>query len=114
MLNKADMAEDHAAITLLRNGHERVVLGSAKTGEGLEGLRDLVLEAVRGEQRPLTLSVPAGDGKALSFLERFADVIDRRFEDGRAILDVLIAPRALEHLHNIARDIRHDPLRKSG
>ncbi len=114
MLNKADIAEDHAAITLLRNGHERVVLGSAKTGEGLEGLRDLVLEAVRGEQKPLTLSVPAGDGKALSFLERFAEVIDRRFEEGRAILDVLIAPRALEHLHNIARDIRHDPLRKSG
>jgi hypothetical protein len=70
-------------------------------------LRDTVEARMRGEQRRLTLSISAKDGKALGFVERFADILDRRFDNGRAILDVQIPPRALEHLHTLARDIRH-------
>jgi hypothetical protein len=46
--------------------------------------------------------------RALHFLERFAEVVDRWFEDGRAIFDVLIAPRALNHLHGMVADVRHE------
>jgi hypothetical protein len=62
---------------------------------------------MRGEQRRIVLSLPAHDGRALGFLERFAEIYDRQFEDGRAVLDVSIAPRALDHLHSIAADVRH-------
>ena len=54
-----------------------------------------------------TLSLPARDGRALHFLEQFAEIIERRYEDGRAILEVCIAPRALQHLHGLAADVRH-------
>ena len=107
LLNKADAIEDEAALTLLRGAHPEAMLISAKTGDGLERLSMAVDERMRGERERLTLSVPAHDGKALGFLERFAEILDRRFEDGRAIVDVAIAPRALEHLHSIAADIRH-------
>jgi hypothetical protein len=62
---------------------------------------------MRGEARRMTLSVPVHDGRALGFLERFAEILERRFEDDRAIFEVAIAPRALEHLHTIAADVRH-------
>jgi len=107
LLNKSDAVSDLAVLTLLQSQHAGAVLISARTGRGLERLREEVAARMRGEPREFTLAVPAHVGKALSFLERFAEVRDRRFEDGRAILDVAIAPRALEHLHSIAADIRH-------
>jgi GTPase len=107
LLNKADVVQDEAALTILRRNHPDALLVSAQTGQGLTELQIEVDRRMRGEQRQITLSLPAHDGKALSFLERFAEVLDRRYADGRAILDVSIAPRALDHLHSIAADVRH-------
>ena len=88
LLNKADAVQDAATLAILRRNHPEALLVSAKTGQGLTELQLEVDRRMRGEQRRLTLSVPAHDGKALGFLERFAEVLARRFEDGRAILDV--------------------------
>ncbi len=107
LLNKADAVADHAALTVLRQRFPDALLVSARTGAGLEQLTAEVDRRMRGEQRRMTLSVPAHDGRALAFLESFADVFERRFADGRAVLDVAIAPRALEHLHRLAADVRH-------
>ncbi len=107
VLNKADRIEDEASLAILRNAHPDSILLSARTGQGLARLGERVEACMRGEQRQVTLSVPVHDGKALGFLERYADVRNTRYEDGRAILDVAIAPRALDHLHTIAADIRH-------
>ena len=107
LLNKADAIEDHAVLALLRGTHPDALLISARMGQELESVAAAVDERMRGEQQPVTLSIPAQDGRALGFLERFAEVFNRRYEDGRAILEVAIAPRALDHLHSIAPDVRH-------
>jgi GTP-binding protein HflX len=107
LLNKADAVEAEANLTLLNAAHPEALAISARTGQGLKRLADEVDQRMRGQQQHLTLSVPAHDGKALGFLERFADILDRRFENGRTIIDVAIAPRALQHLHTIAADVRH-------
>ncbi len=110
VLNKMDAVGDPSLAAVLRQAHPEALSLSARTGEGLEALRAEVERRMRGEQRRITLSLPAHDGRALGFLERFADVLTRSFEDGRAILEVEIAPRALDHLHSIAADVRHAPL----
>ena len=107
LLNKADAITDQSILTVLQQNLPDALLISAKAGDGLDLLRSVVDARVQGDQRRLTLSISDRDGKALSFLERFADILDRQFEDGRAILDVRIPPRALEHLHTIAKDVRH-------
>lgn len=107
LLNKIDAMPDPALLPVLRIAEPAALAISARTGEGLDRLLAAVMEQLRGEQRDMTLSVPLGDGKALDFLERFADVVERRFEDSRAVFDVRISPRVLDHLHTIARDIRH-------
>ena len=107
LFNKIDAVQDDAAFMLLCGAHPDALLVSARNGRGLERIREEVDRRMRGEQQRITLSVPAHNGKALSFLERFAEVFTRDYVDGRAILDVAIAPRALAHLHSIAADIRH-------
>ncbi len=107
LLNKADAITDSSILTIVQQNCPDARLISARTGAGLDELRDAVDERMRGNQRRLTLSISARDGKALAFLERFADILDRQFDDGRAILDVSIPPRALEHLHGMVKDVRH-------
>jgi GTP-binding protein HflX len=107
LLNKADAITDQSIVTIARQTQPDALLISARTGQGLETLRDAVDTRMQGNQRRLTLSISARNGKALNFLERFADILDRQFDDGRTILDVRIPPRALEHLHTLAKDVRH-------
>ncbi len=107
LLNKIDVVEDRAALTVLRKKYPDALAVAARTGAGLAELQAAVAGRMRGEQRRTTLSMPAHDGRALAFLERFAEVLERRFADGRVILDVAIAPRVLDHLHTIAADVRH-------
>ena len=107
LLNKADTV-DEASLAMLRHKHPDGLLISAKTGAGLDFLADAVEDRIRGEQILMNLSIPAADGKALDFVERFADVVERRYDGERAELQVNIAPRVLDQLHAIARDVRHD------
>ncbi|MEW6251963.1 MAG: GTPase HflX [Planctomycetota bacterium] len=107
LLNKIDAVTDPSLLPVLRKEHPNALLISARTGAGFADVRDAVLARMRGEQQRMTLSIPVHDGRALGFLERFGDVFDRRYTDGRVILDVALAPRALEHLHSIAADVRH-------
>ncbi len=107
VLNKADAVKDEALVTILRGRYPDALLVSAKTGMGLDAVAAVVDERMHGERRHITLSVPATDGKALSFLGRFADIKETRFEEGRTILDLTITPRALDQLHAMSSDIRH-------
>jgi len=107
LLNKADALAEEAQLTVLLRHYPDALAISAKTGQGLDRVREAVDGRTRADARRMTLSVPLHDGRALGFLERFAEILERRFEDDRAILDVAIAPRALEHLHTIAADVRH-------
>jgi len=107
LLNKADALADEALLTVLLRHYPDALPISAKTGQGLDRVREAVNGRTRADARRMTLSLPAHDGRALGFLERFAEILERRFEDDRAIFEVAIAPRALEHLHTIAADVRH-------
>ncbi|HRT41790.1 MAG TPA: GTPase HflX, partial [Phycisphaerae bacterium] len=106
VLNKIDVAADTGMLTVLREKYPEATLISARTAAGLPELQSAVEQAMRGEQRRMRLSLPASDGRALNFLEQFAEVFDRRYDDGRAILDVEIAPRVLDRLHGIACDVQ--------
>lgn len=106
VLNKTDAIEDEAAFTVLRAAHPAALPISARSGAGLPELRDAVAQLLAGEQQRLRLSVALHDGRALGLLKRFAEVLETRFEDSRAVLDVRIAPRVLNQLHALGADVR--------
>ena len=107
LLNKIDAVADGSLLTVLRGKHPDALLISARQGQGLDKLTATIELAMSGEQQRMTLSLPASEGRGLQFLEQFAEIVERRFEDGRAVLDVLIAPRVLNHLHRMTTDVRH-------
>lgn len=107
VLNKADAVTDEAALPLLRREFPEALTISARSGAGLDALRDAVDARLQGERRRMKLSVPLRDGRALGFLERFAEILERTFEDSRVILEVNISPRVLDHVHGLGADIRH-------
>lgn len=106
LLNKIDRVRDEALLPVLRHKYDGAIFLSALSGAGLAELVETVGKRLRGEQATMTLSLPAKEGKALAFLDRFAEVNNIIYEDGRAILDVLISQRALSHLHTLAADVR--------
>ena len=113
VLNKTDAVEDEGLVTVLRQQHPQAVAISARTGAGLDELTTAVTQHLRGFQQELRLSVSAGDGRTLGFLEQHADVLATNYVDDRCILDVRIAPAAFERLQRTATDIRQLPIREA-
>jgi len=110
LLNKADAIEDESVRTILRQRHPDGLFISARRGDGLEAVQTAVVARMQAGHRRLTLSLPARDGRALSFLERHAEILDRRFEDGRAFVDVQIAPHILQRLRAVTEDVHSTEL----
>jgi GTP-binding protein HflX len=107
LLNKLDAVDDEAVLAVLRGRFPDALAISARDGRGLAELTAAVNELMRGEERQVRLSVPVRDGRTLGLLERLGHVLETRYDDGRAIVDVRIAPRALEYVHSLAADVRH-------
>ena len=106
LLNKIDAVRDESLLTVLRQQHPGALEISARRGTGLERLRVRVIQIVRGQREPLRLSLPAGCGRALSFLRRYAEIRSQSYDDGRVVLDVHISPRVLAELRKLTDALR--------
>ncbi len=109
LLNKIDAVRDESLLTVLRQRHPQALEISARRGTGLERLRVRVAEIVRGQRQPVRLSLPAGAGRALSFLRRYAEIRAQHYDDGRVWLDVRISPRVLAELHKLTDELTVEP-----
>ncbi len=106
VLNKADRLPEtwdsrHGPDRRLQEWMERepdAVVVSARTGEGLDALAKLALDAMRGDVREAVLEIPTSDGRAVDFVERRTEVLGREYEDGIVRLRARIGRRQLEQL----------------
>ena len=98
LLNKIDAAADDALIQILAGGEEVAVAILARTGQGLDALVERVAELLVGRDLEATLRVSVADGKALAFLDRQAEVLDRRYDDHTVEIRVRIAASSLDKL----------------
>jgi GTPase len=100
VLNKVDLLAPEARAVLLnqaaRAGDELVAV-SARTGEGIGRLSELLDRRMTADRAVVDLAVPLSDGSALAWLYDRAEVIGRRddAEDGKAYLQVSIDPANL-------------------
>ncbi len=82
--------------------HDAVAI-SAVTGEGVEALLDLVDRRAWNGRRVVDLKVPVTDGKAIGFLYRHGEVLDRADGETEIALKVGIEHRDLERFRKMAR-----------
>ncbi|MCP4013972.1 MAG: GTPase HflX [Phycisphaeraceae bacterium] len=75
------------------------IVTSAKAGEGLEQLTEVVLERMRGELREVDLAIPLAESKLVDLVEKRTEVLDRDYDrPGEVVIRTRIGRRQLERL----------------
>jgi len=90
--------------------HPEAIVASARTGEGLDLLRELALMHMRGAVREVTVTVQLGDAKTVDFLEKRAEVLERGYGDGTVEMRVRLGRRQLDQLLSRGAQILVDGL----
>jgi GTP-binding protein HflX len=88
VLNKTDLVTDGAALHALRGRVGDGVAVSARTGEGIDALRAAIEALAATRSATVTLSIPAGDGRALAMVEATGAVRSRRWLGDRCEITV--------------------------
>jgi GTP-binding protein HflX len=96
VLNKEDRLADRSFLDVLMKHHRRSVAVSAATGQGLEALRDAVIEALSADFADTEVDVDAGNGRVLAYLAAHAEIYRQQFHDNRVTLRCYL-PRHLVH-----------------
>jgi GTP-binding protein HflX len=96
VLNKEDRLADRSFLDVLMKHHRRSVAVSAATGQGLEALRDAVIEALSADFADTEVDVDAGNGRVLAYLAAHAEIYRQQFHDNRVKLRCYL-PRHLVH-----------------
>ena len=102
ILNKVDLLRDNAELLVWTQQHPGSIPIVAMDPDhpGHERLRERVRAAATGPIRERTLRISLKDARSISLLERRAEVLDRQYENGEALLTVRIGDRQLERLRS--------------
>lgn len=93
VFNKIDTTD---SVTLLRlaNLHPEAVFVSARTGEGIAGLFDALVETIGDRRRQLRLRIPYDRGDLIAAAHRVGEVVVEKHEADCAILEIWIEAEA--------------------
>jgi len=98
LLNKVDLVDDLTMLQVLRHRLPDARPISAKTGQGLPELAEQVRELIAGPPQRATVTIANADGRAIAFLEKYAQVLNRRYIDHSVEMDVVIGRSHLNRL----------------
>lgn len=82
VLNKIDKMADRTQLQLLQATHSKSVAISGITGEGLDTLKDAVVESLTKDFMEADIVVDSGNGKVLSYLAAHAEIFHQEFVNG--------------------------------
>lgn len=98
-LNKIDLvSDDDEQFAALRAEHAEAIPVSGVTGAGIDRLREAVLNHVVGGVCEVTMTIPMTESRAIDFLEKRAEVLDRTYDAHNAILRVRVGRAQVDQL----------------
>ncbi|HZT83378.1 MAG TPA: GTPase HflX [Gemmataceae bacterium] len=98
VLNKTDRLADPSLLHVLERHHPRAVAVSAATKQGLDALRDAVIEALSADFAEAEVEAGAGNGKVLSYLSAHAEIYRQEFLGGRVKVRCYLPRHLLHHI----------------
>lgn len=98
LLNKIDKVDHNADLLILQKEEPDALPVSAFTGKGLDALTEQIRDHLHGGLKTLTLDLAQSDGKALTYLENRAEVLERDYEGDRVKMTVTIGARQLDEV----------------
>ncbi len=104
VLNKIDQMADPSYLHVLMKQHPKAVAVSAATGQGLDLLREAVMEALGADFADAEIEADAANGRVIAYLAAHAEVYRQQYHDNRVVIRCHL-PRYLLH-HIQAPDVR--------
>jgi GTP-binding protein HflX len=98
VLNKVDRVADPSFLQVLQRHHPRAVAVSAVTRQGLEELRDAVIEMLSADFADAAIVTDAGNGKVLSYLAAHAEIYRQEYNDGQVTVHCYLPRHLLHHI----------------
>jgi len=108
LLNKVDQLESKKDLLVWFNKYPDAIAISAKSGDGLGDLQQLVLDHMLGEVRTVHVKTDLSDARTAAFLEQRAEVIERNYLNGRAEFTVRLGRRHVDQLLSRGADFTID------
>ncbi|MCS6852637.1 MAG: GTPase HflX [Gemmataceae bacterium] len=98
VLNKIDRVSDRSYVDVLLRHHPRAVTVSAATGQGLDALRDAVIEALSADFADAEVIADASNGRLLAYLGAHAEIYRQSFDNGRVFVRCYLPRHLLYHI----------------
>ena len=98
VLNKVDRVPDRSCLDVLMRHHPRAVAISAATGQGLDELREAVMEALRSDFADAEIETDVGNGRVLAYLGAHAEIYRQQFHENRVIIRCHLPRHLLHHI----------------
>jgi len=109
VLNKVDRLSDPLTWQLLHHRYPQAILVSARTGFGLEELREAVRNRLAHEMLEAEIEAPASNGRVLAWLHRHGEVHRQEILDDRIRIWCHLPAHALQQLTDPGIVIRTSP-----
>jgi GTP-binding protein HflX len=98
VLNKIDQISDRSYLDVLMKQHARAVPVSAATGQGLDALREAVMEALSADFADAEIEADAGNGRVISYLSAHAEIYRQQYQDNRVTIRCFLPKHLLHHI----------------
>jgi GTP-binding protein HflX len=98
VLNKIDRLEDLSLLHVLEKHHPRAVAISAGKRQGMDKLRDAVIEMLSADFVNAQIDAQAGNGRVLAYLSAHAEVYHQEFHDDRVTVRCYLPRFLIRHL----------------
>jgi len=98
VFNKIDQVPDRSYLDVLTKQHRRAVAVSAATGQGLEGLREAVMEALSADFADAEIETDAGNGRVLAYLGAHTEIYRQEYVDNRVKIRCFLPRHLLHHI----------------
>ena len=85
VFNKTDAVKNESIIPLLQSLYSNCVMISAKTLQGIQELKNKILEMLERDFIDVELSCSPANGKLIAFIHEHAHIINSRFDEQQAV-----------------------------
>ncbi len=102
VLNKIDAIENKDDLAFWKSVFPDALPASAKEGDGIVQLTEVVRDQMLGQVMKATVAVPLADSKGTTFVEKFSEVLERDYDStpGVVKLTVEMSQRIMDQLAN--------------
>ncbi len=106
VLNKCDRVTDRSVLDVLLKRNPGAIAISAFQKQGLEVLREAVIEALSRDFAEAEVDVDAGNGRVLAYLAAHAEVHRQEYKDNRVHIRCHIPRQLLYHIQEPGVEVR--------